>query len=225
MNKNTQLYLRIVLPAIIGLFYFYLASSNNLRELADKIATSTINVTNLSLSIFLFLLIGFIIHQYILPRMLERFWVDVDFNVKIKLANIAKLDDSDAYKLVCAKKRLMRVFFKLIDSDESLKNSSDKVRVNGLIITSLADIQLFSFLCIIALLFKIANTDNAIYWNIGVILFCLFGIIISDKLLQKHKLIHIEMGIDQLSELSAHHNKDVVAKIQELLTDIKSNGN
>jgi len=223
MDKKTQLFFRIASPIVVGVVFFYLALSSSYEDAYAKIASSSFEIGKLTVPAILSFVVGFIIHQYIRPMLLNGLWTEIDFAVKQKLVKIAGLGDQDAYKLLSAKKRLIRVFFKLIDSDESLKNTSDKVRLNGLVITTLADIKIFSSLSILLILGKELFGKPSVTWDLCIVVFCCICLFISEKLLICHKKKHIEMGAEQLSELSAHHKPKVEEKIKELLQDLPKN--
>lgn len=220
MGIQLQKFLRILSPGIILIFFYCIQSASDYSSAYKSIAEMEFEFTKVTLPLVLMIVFGLINYQFIRPVFMADIWREIDYQIKISFIKIAKLNDSESYKLLATKKRLIRAFFKIIDSDSSLKETSDKVRINGLILTSLIDVKIYSTIFLLLCLIQLAQVTqefDLLLTKTGIFLFFIF---ISDRLTKYYKDIHIQLGSDQIDELRAHHNQQVLEKVNELLQDV-----
>jgi hypothetical protein len=220
MNHATQLACRIASPIIISGIFMILIFSHSLSE--AWIAISKDGVELLKFTLLNGLLIGFglMVHKIIRPIFVDSLWAEVDFKVKQNLVKSANLADPDAAKLLNSKKGLIRIFFKIIDSDPSLTKTSEKVLLNGTVITTLYDLLLVSNLAIVVLTIKLFSEFDPSGWQITLWILILVLIIFTPKLIEKFKLTHIQMGSEQIDEIRRHHYGTLQKFTDELLNDL-----
>ncbi|WP_342655943.1 hypothetical protein NM528_15905 [Shewanella algae] len=113
-------------------------------------------------------------------------------------------------------KKLMHVFYYLIDNEESLKEKSKLVRDNGLIWTSTADVAIlgcfFSWLYFILILIFGVNgllvSAGLLIGTIGLI----SGAILHPRTVREH----IRLGNEQIEFILTNHREDLQSRVTEL---------
>jgi hypothetical protein len=143
----------------------------------------------------------------------RKYFDRVNQNLTIRLTEPFKNDPEVPKNLTWSKVRL--VFYKIVDSDESLKVKAKLAYRNGAFWTSVADLRVISAIgCVVFLCLPIAPylIQNAKFesWRallISALLLIPFALSfpISDRLTTRH----MEIGNEQVDHILAYHKKDL----------------
>lgn len=117
-------------------------------------------------------------------------------------------------------RKMMRIFYHLIDNDESLKEKAKLVRDNGLIWSSIADAiwlgALFSFLyLVLAYISTFYAPDKTFALTITSIILLFIALILCGLVLPKIHKEHIKLGNEQLDIIEQFYKQ----KTKELLKE------
>lgn len=222
--NDLEKFRRLVPGVIINLFILpIIITQLNIESLKTKINDYSNLLSIISFSaIFIALcyVLGYVysvlpLRKFITREPLEK----INLNIKEKLIKPFENDPkvAEGYAQLINDKRLMNIFYQIIDNDESLKQKTKRVYINGLLLSSTADIiissAIFGFLYIVINLF----TDNSIYIWFAFVSFLLFFIA---KLLMKIVIKkHMELGDDQIDFIHTNHKK----KLEKMIIDIQTN--
>jgi len=214
MNKECLKRFRIIIPGIIILILLIPLFVNDLDF------GQFINSLNLVQGIIFFVIVGVLGSIYYVSD-LRRFTFDkrirkINNNIKNKL--ISFCEDCEFLPHNCQLKNndiLMHVFYKLIDNDPSLIQKSKSVMLNGLVLSSVADIVIITIGFIPIYLIAFFWTRKVYFiWMDG---FILVGSIIAKVfLLSKVTEKHINLSNDQLDFIRVHFKEDVKRMLANL---------
>lgn len=187
MEQKTLNYLRIIVPGGIFLVYAVLLGAiTKLYQLPNP------DLDAIMKSLFV-LVIGAIYRFTPLRSWINRNHYDrVNENIRSRMVAMAKLVDD---KRRFTWKNLRRVFYDIIDNDESLKVKGQRVMFNGLLWTSCADTTAIGILFLgYSLILIASHVNGAAYAAMAFFGFALLGFVGSVKSTEKH----IELGNEQL---------------------------
>ncbi|MBB4081096.1 hypothetical protein GGR28_003743 [Lewinella aquimaris] len=112
-------------------------------------------------------------------------------------------------------KKVMNVFYQLIDNDNSLTTRSNTVRLNGLVWTSIMDLAVISLV-----VFGVVFTYGLVTLNSDFVLWSYFPSLIALLCLITLPVItnsHIEAGDKQLDYIGQHMKNELTIKLNEIL--------
>ena len=187
MEQTTLNNLRIIVPGSIFVVYAVI-----LGAITKLFKLPTPDVDTLIKSV-LVLVIGAIYRFTPLRGWINRGHFDrVNENIRSRMVAMAGIvDDKTKYPW----SKLRRVFYDIIDNDESLKVKSRRVMFNGLLWTSAADVTAIGILFLgYSLVLIVSGVPNASYAAITYFACSLLGFIGSIKITENH----VELGNEQL---------------------------
>lgn len=148
--------------------------------------------------------------------------MNVNQTIIKKLTTPFKKDIPDAQWLAWNKARL--IFYKLIDNDKSLTEKSGRIRFNGLLWTSVADIRavsilgivLFSLAIVASRYFEVAKFDESRTGAPLMILSAIFLITFwLSKILTRR---HLEISEEQCDHILLYHREELKSKLAEAVS-------
>ena len=121
-------------------------------------------------------------------------------------------------------RRLLDIFYGLVDSDESLKNRAESIRLNGLIVTSLADLAIIGILAsLLHFLVVIAGgpTTHA-YWYFGACMtWTLSEAVLLPSALRKHR----RLSGEQITFIANNRADELGARVENTLQRMRAIAN
>lgn len=144
----------------------------------------------------------------------------INYNIKSRLIDISTADLSISNQekealLANSDRRLMRVFYRIVDNDNSLQEQSKIVKDNGAFWTSSADVALLSLVfTIIYFLLALIDSANSIFFMIFGLLIGLLGLVSGLIIHPKVTKSHIKLSNEQLDTIAQFHTKEVVELIK-----------
>jgi hypothetical protein len=205
LEQKTLNSLRIVVPGAIFVIYaVILGAITKLYELP------TPDVDALLKSV-LVLVIGAVYRFTPLRTWINKSYFDrVNENIRSRMVSMAGIVD-DKQKYTWGK--LRRIFYDIIDHDESLKIKGQRVMFNGLLWTSAADVTAIGILFLgYSLVLVISGVQNAAYAAIAFFASSLLGFIGSIKTTEKH----IELGNEQLDLMEEKYAGPIRTRITSI---------
>jgi hypothetical protein len=147
-------------------------------------------------------------------------WRPIQENIENKLLTIIRTaealsGDQEAY--LREKRRLLDLFYKLLDNDESLKSRQEGVRFNGLVVTSALDLSVIALLgWLFHFCFALARGSFAhVVWTTA----CSSLWIVAQAIFVPRALArHQELSNEQLDFIDTHHRDDVLRFAKESLS-------
>jgi hypothetical protein len=134
----------------------------------------------------------------------------VNENIRSQMVAMAGLIDN---KKLYTWGRLRRVFYDIVDHDESLKVKGQRVMFNGLIWTSCADLTAISVLFLgYSLILVVSQVHDAAYAALAYFAFALVGFVGSIKTTEKH----IELGNEQLDLMEEKYARQIRDRLQQI---------
>jgi GH18 family chitinase len=215
MGQTTLKYLRVLIPGLIILIGL-LPIKNQLIGFGVNLDGLDYNYTilfaitlgaiyyQLNIQHFITSLSHYLIVKNIYNRLLKTYSKDIDNKIK------KYIWDNESY---------MRVFYNIIDNDESLKQKANLVRFNGIFWTSSADIFIISliYMCLYHFNLLVTSNNAGVTKALVIIMFsALFLHVISVRK-------HIKLSNDQLKVVDDLHKSQVESKIDDLIKKIQSN--
>jgi len=205
MSLSTLRFIRFIAPAIILVVLSYTLAK--MLRLSNVEVPVSVNDLGYNLG---YLIIA-AIYEFLPLRNIayKPFLADVDERIRTRLVAISGLPD-DHGKF--SRKRVLNVFYWLVDNDKSLEKRSEDVMFNGAMMTSFADLTAISFLfllgCLVAIGFGVAADRAAIL---------LLAILLISLLMQwLAKRRHIKLGAYQLDYIEQQLKSSVQAKMAAL---------
>lgn len=201
MTKGTLKTLRFIAPPIVFFSLLFVVS----KMLHFTNVGSPLNAKDAAYNVGYLALAGL---YYITPL---RSWTNgifhrrVNENLRYRMVVIAGLDDdSSRYPW----SRVKDVFYRRIDSDQSLKERSGDIMVNGLIWSTLADLTALSLIFFVGMIgLWIAKFDNAPEAAVVMASIAIASRVMQDLVTARH----IDMGNDQVSYMAQYH-RDVISE-------------
>jgi hypothetical protein len=146
----------------------------------------------------------------------NRFLGQIDDHIKTSLLRLCDEDPVISAGQVQLRqgKGLLDVFWRVVDSDESLLERAKRVRFNGLVATSFADVVTVGTVAVVAYVAAFGITQRFTYLltaGIGAVL-VLVAYFVLLPLVTRH---HIELTEDQLRLLQRYYRQQVCADIRE----------
>jgi len=146
----------------------------------------------------------------------------INNNIKNKL--IAFCEHCEILPENCTLKKdktLMHIFYQLIDNDPSLTQKSKSVMLNGLVLSTVADVIVITLGFIPIYLVALAITKKVHFiWATGIILF--ISILAWLLFLPKATNKHISLSNDQLDFIKVHYIEEVIRKLKKLCPDYQN---
>lgn len=214
MTKSTLHHLRIVTPGVI----FWLFLITVLYPYIDLEAIKSLIA--LPIGIVLTYPVGMLYRTLnVRKAFLGDFWRNTNRNINQSLLVIidGERQLSDAQKIyLTAERRLMDLFYIIVDASETLKARAHAVYSNGYIVTTLVDIGALSlFIAILHLIgFTISKGAYHIYLMVAlIVLFFLSAIIVRRKAEKNHQ----DLSNEQLRIIERFHTDEVLTYADQFL--------
>lgn len=215
MEQTTLKYLRILIPGMFSYLGFYPIFNFYFGEIYDVKSVDFAIVTVISI------LLGAIYYQINIQYFVIEFSRHrINKNIFDKLVKIYGKDLNESQKNFIETK-YMHVFYKIIDSEESLKRKTNNVYFNGIFWTSSADLFLFSmfFGLIYWCFFERVNDSKLISF-----LFFLMAVLsFTLHFLSARK--HIQLSNDQLGFIDVHNREKVKEYFDNILQQMPKSDN
>lgn len=216
MKQETLKVLRITVSGVI-IFLFFLPLLQNYFNLEALVGSFNYLKGHLYL-IVIFSLGGL---YYIIN--LRKFFIKDSLskfhnNIKTKLLSPFSDDDriASATNKLMKGRKLIIIFYKLIDNDESLKKKARNIYFNGLIWTTVADIMAVSFVAIgfYIIRFFFLQRDHFLFFALGLGFLHLFASRILMPIVTK---MHIELIDKQLDHIEVNSKEYLHKELKKLL--------
>lgn len=134
----------------------------------------------------------------------------VNENIRSRMVSIAGLSDN---KSRYTWKKVRRIFYDIIDRDESLKVKGQRVMFNGLIWTSSADLTAISILFLgYSLILIVSDVQSAAYAAIAYFVSALVGFIGLVKTTDRH----LELGNEQLDLMEEKYLSSIRERVSAI---------
>ena len=206
MSRGTLKTMRFIIPAILCAVLFGLMSQMlgfTKFQIPTSFKDAIYNAPLVAIAVF---------YGYSPFRSLAngRFYDRVNENIRTQMVRISGLpDDLNRFRW----DRVKDVFYRRVDSDESLKKRSEDIMANGLIWTSLADLTILSALFALA---------SGIFWFLGfkggaeaTAVMALTSV--ASRLMQDVSTRrHIDLGNDQLKYIAQYQHDAVKQEMAAL---------
>ena len=220
MKKETLKLYRILVPGIfLFIFSLPLVQSNWVfTNSIFKIDNSEVNFWGyIILIIFLGVLYYLIdIRRFFLVDSLEK----IQANIRFRLLSLCLEDQEISNNLMklLNNKKILLVFYNIIDNDSSLKSKLMDVYLNGLIWSSIADlIAIGIFYSIIYVIFYwIGDDANYLFYSTIMGLISLISAFIFLPLITKK---HIAKSNDQLDHISIYYKKEICEQVKRIIEE------
>jgi hypothetical protein len=113
-------------------------------------------------------------------------------------------------------RRLMNVFYAVVDNDKSLTEKSKRVRANGFIWSSLADLQVLGAIGAVVYLVGAAISRSGVYLVTSL---CLIALVILTRLVFMPMTTkkHLRLSTEQLEMIEQQHRQEVCDRIAALV--------
>ena len=214
---NTLKYFRLFVPGILVFIIFILA----IQESFDELVELTKTFSNLQLKdgiyIAIFIVLGAIYYIFNIRDLLwNPYHKRVQNNIKETLINSfqEELNRQQRDNLKEGRK-LMYVFYYLIDNDNSLAQKANRVRFNGLMWTSTIDLTIITAIGSLVFWFKIIIERSS--YNLWMAVILLIVALMSFGLIQLTTRKHLSLSNEQLEIICQLHKEKLHEKINELL--------
>jgi len=215
MEQTTLKYLRVLIPGLIILI--------GLLPIKNELIGFGVNLDGLdyNYTILFAITLGAIYYQLDIQRLITSpSYHLINKNIYDRLLKIySKEIDAKNKKHILNDGSYMRVFYNIVDNDESLKQKANLVRFNGIFWTSSADIFIISlvYCCLYHYNIFIASNNIALSKALVIIMWAaLFLHIISVRK-------HIKLGNSQLKIIDQLYKTKVESKIDAILNISQSN--
>lgn len=113
------------------------------------------------------------------------------------------------------RRRLMHVFYRIVDNDATLQEKAKRIRFNGLLWSSFADLQVIAWLSGLAYLIAgaISQSQSLIFASMGLLVVALT----SSAATQRTTMKHLALSNEQLEIIIDHHCEDVLEQLNRLV--------
>ncbi len=215
MSQETLNRLRIVIPGVLIFFAFppLFLETLDFTSLAERFSSVDLLRDSIAVIGLGALYRIFKIRRPALWRSLRR----IDGNIKDRLLTPCLSDTvvSAAAAKLLSGRTLMDVFYKFVDRDPTLREKAKRVRFNGLLWTSVADVATIGALGAIAYLITFAFTDyfHHVALALALGLIALVAYFLLMPLVTRH---HIALSNEQLDFIDQEFRPEVCADIRRI---------
>lgn len=215
MTKNRLAQLRFFGPAVIGLVVYRSLVDPGVAPQGGFAELSGEKLTTAAIVALLFAFVYRIAH--LRDRLLlQPDWESINQNIGRRLLSLmpdGELSDVDSRELLRGR-RLINLFFAIVDNDASLRERRDGVFENGAYITGAADLFLFSTLGCIGHIMWLTFEWEWVrqYWVFGWMAAAFLGAFLLFAAINRH----YRLSNEQLSFIADHHKEAVVSGIRAL---------
>jgi hypothetical protein len=214
MSKEWLKKLRIIVPGII-IFIFLIPFF--VKELSFEKFLSGLSVMQGVVFFVIVLTLGGIyyllnLRKFTFVKPIEK----IDDNIKDKIT--ALCEHYSVLKENCPLKKgktLMHIFYKFVDNDESLTQKSKSVMLNGIVLSTTADIIVLASIFVCTYLIAFALTGRIYYAYVGAVLLVI-SVLNWLWFLPKATSKQISLSDDQLDFIKVHYTERVRQKLHEL---------
>ena len=138
-------------------------------------------------------------------------------NIKLRLLSIGRTTPISPQKReeLLAGSALMATFYNLVDSNDSLKEKAQRVRDNGLVWTSVADVVVVGVasICLNFPLWLFTRYANFLYWAAAsAVLAIISALIVHPRVVRRH----ISLSNDQLDFIDTQMKREAQTKVNAL---------
>ena len=213
MSKEWLKRLRIIIPGIIILI---LLNPFFVEDLGFKRFFDSFNL----MQGFIFIVISSIFGSIYYILNLRKFTIakpieEINNNIKNKLIGFCEHCKISSDNCTLKKdKTLMHIFYNLIDNDPSLTQKSKSVMLNGLVLSTVADIIIITIGFTPTYLFAFAFT-NKIHFVLAAGITLVITILTWLVFLPKATNSHLSLSNDQLDFIKVHYAEKVRNKLKE----------
>jgi len=222
MSKETLKILRIIIPGTILTIFLLTLFQKDLT--LNSFSTSLNSIQGLLYLVIIFPLGGIYYIANLRKYFFQKPISQIQDNIKIKITKVCN-DDPDVQRVkgVLIKDRtLMHIFYYFVDNDESLKEKAKSVRLNGLFLSSLADLAVISLVMIatyVVAFLIIRNTQYLLLTVFATIAFVLSKFWWLPKIAKRH----ISLSDEQLEFIQLNYNDKIRQKLIETAKDLTKN--
>lgn len=213
MELNTLKKFRLIIPGIITIMLLIILLPDNFGDFK--------NIFDFQLSDTWYLLgavIFGILYEVLSIRniMWRPYLKKVQNNIKDKLISpfIGQMSKSQI-EVIKEGRKLMNVFYNIIDNDASLTEKARRVRFNGIIWTSIVDFSTISSIGAIVCLIRFALSEDV--YSIIMAGILLVVAVMTFGLLQLSTKKHLSLSDEQLEMICQMHKPELEVKIKGLL--------
>jgi len=149
---------------------------------------------------------------------LRDFWKTIDENICTHLIDIARSRiaiSRDQEIFLRQKRRLMDVFYRIVDNDENLTQKSKGIYFNGYMTTLGVDMVTLGLLAIVAhgIASVFGETRAQLWWAAIILVTTAFAYMLFRQSIKRHKMLSNE----QLRIIGTFHDVDVCKSIKRIL--------
>lgn len=214
MGINGLKYLRLIIPGILMILLILLVNKVNIKNIQDVFTNIQAENTCYTIAIVFIGVLYYIFHiRYVLWKPFNE---RIQNNIKNRLLKRygKHLNQEQIVELKKGRK-LMNIFYQIIDNDKSLTEKANRVRFNGLIWTSMMDIAIISFIGSIIFWIKyFFETEN----NNSIFAWCLLAAtIIFIGLTEISTRKHLSLSNEQLDMICQLHKQELCRLIDETM--------
>ena len=200
---------RLVVPGMLAVLLAMSLTNPGLEFVGD---IKQVVLKNYTIPGFFGFLIGALYHIFDVRTWLSGFlWTEVNQNLKFRLMGVIRRNrilTVQEREFLYAKQHLLDIFYKIIDSDETLKSKMQGVYFNGLLVTSTVDVCVISLTgSLLHFLAGFILGDYSYLWW-GGSLFVVF-ILFRTFVVPKTKETHEELSNEQLNVIESHHTQEL----------------
>jgi hypothetical protein len=215
MEQTTLKYLRVLIPGLIILI--------GLLPIKNQLVGFGVNLDGLDYNYTLLFAItlGAIYYQLNIQRLItshSHYLINKNIYDGL-LKTYSKNIDDNIRKDILKKGSYMRVFYRIIDNDESLKQKANLVRFNGIFWTSSADIFIISLIYSCLYHFNVLTTTNNIALSKALVIIMWSALFLHIISVRKH----IKLGNEQLKVIDQLYKNDVEMKIDSIINQYPAN--
>jgi hypothetical protein len=217
MEQTTLKYLRVLIPGMISYLGFFPVAKFYLGKLYDIGSLDFAYVTIFSL------VIGALYYQLNIQLLVIQFSrYFIGRNLLNKLTAIyGKPTNSHQRNFLKKNNKYMHVFYRLVDTDESLKKKATNVYFNGIFWTSSADLFLLSGLFCVMYKWVFVQVENALLFSKIFYILVVLSIYLHIFSLLKH----INLSNDQLGFIEIYKKAEVKKDFDAILQQMPKPNN
>ncbi|MET0398396.1 MAG: hypothetical protein ABW277_16480 [Longimicrobiaceae bacterium] len=213
MTKDQLSYVRIFVPGTLSIFVYFTLRAKKF-SLSQTIEAIDFTVGSQA---FIVAVIAGVVYRVFRVRdrlVLGRHWRIIEDNIKDRLISMipsGEMNPGDA-ALLRPGKRLINLFYSIVDKDESLKLRRDSVYENGAYVSSVADTIVFASVgCLVHLGFGLAGEGAhhyfwAVFW---------FAVLLISWLVLLPRVLatHRDLSNEQIDFVADHHRQEVQSQL------------
>lgn len=223
MKKETLKVCRIFVPGIF-LFIFSLPLVH-LVQPHWVFTNSIFNIDNSEVNFWGYIIIIIFLGAFYYIVDIRRFFLvdsleKIQANIKFRLLSLCLNDQEISYNFMdlLKNKKVMLVFYNIIDNDNSLQSKMMDVYLNGLIWSSIADLIAIGILysIIYLILYWIGNDSNYLIYSTIMGLLSLISAFVFLPLITKK---HIAKSNEQLDQMSMCHKNEICDQLKRIIKE------